>query len=158
MSRKSSPRKPRSGMHPLDLITACQPYPKARADEILLRVHSAYEHLKTGGADDDLFDRLGAAINVGLIRAEEIGGPASEGAGVFVRAVGALIECDAMKTRHGHYGFTGPALGIMAEAIELYEAIVRASTPLQMHRAQEEVIRRVLQGDGEPVSHTAAAE
>jgi hypothetical protein len=156
--RKRTVRKmPRIGLNPIQALIACQPYPEAEANRILIRLHSAYEHLKSGGTDDEQFDWVGAAINVGLIRAEQIGGRESEGAKVFVRAVGAMMECDSMMAKHGRYGFTGPALGIMAEAFSLYEEILRASTPRQMSDAITVCHRRVRQGHTERPSHVEAA-
>jgi hypothetical protein len=159
MSRKRCKRKPITtlGLSPIGVLIASQTYPTEEADRILLRLHSAYDDLCHGGTDDDLYDRVGAAINVGLIRAEQIGGSKDcEAAKVFVRAVGALMECDSMRGKHGKYGFTGPALTVMAEALALYAEILRASSPRQMADAVTECWRRVRAGHIERPSHVEA--
>lgn len=142
--RKATRRKHRPpAMHPLDVLAANQPFPEAELNRILLKVHDAFAHLRGGGADVDLFDRMACVLNVGMVRSEAIG---QAGVDLFLEAQAALMEADAIYGRHGKYGFTGPGLDAMRQAVGLYEEILRASTPLQMARAQEECMRRVLAG------------
>ena len=143
MTRKRTHRKHRPGMHPLDAITACQPFPEGEIARILLKVDSAFEHLSNGGSDVDQFDRMAAVLNVGMVRSEAIG---EEGVALFKEAQAALMECDELFGRHGKYGFTGPGLEAMRAAVSLYGDILRASTPRQMADAQQECIRRVQAG------------
>jgi len=150
--KKQTKRKHRpAGMHPLDAVTACRPFPAAELTRILLKVDAAFEHLSTGGADPDHFDRMAAVLNVGLIRAEQIGGDTdpvrNPGVALFLRAQAALMECDEKFGKHGKYGFTGRGLDAMKDAISLYEEILCASSPLQMHRCQQEVMRRIQAGN-----------
>jgi hypothetical protein len=156
MTRKSTRRKYRPGMHPLDAITASQPFPEAELTRILIKVQDAFMQLRKGSTDPDIFDRLAAVLNVGLVRAESIGQPAVE---VFQAGQRALMECDAIFGRHRKFGFTGPGLLAMQEAVDLYEQILRLSTPLQMAKAQEECMRRVMAGHFEqaPAATAAAA-
>jgi hypothetical protein len=144
MTRKQSRRKYRPGMHPLDAITACQPFPQAEVTRILLRVHDAFSQLQGGCNDPEIFDRMAAVVNVGMIRSESIG---QAGVDVFQRAQAALMECDGIAQRHGKYGFTGQGLEVMREAISLYEDLLRASTPRQMHDCQMECMKRLRAGE-----------
>jgi hypothetical protein len=154
--RKATRRKHRPGLHPLDAITASQPFPQAELVRILLKVHTAFEHLSHGGDDVDQFDRLAAVLNVGMVRCEGIG---QAGVDVFKAAQGALMDADALYGRHRRFGFTGPGLEAMREAIRLYDDILRASTPLQMAKAQVECMRRVRAGQFEQaVAWTAGME
>jgi hypothetical protein len=57
----------------------------------------------------------------------------------------ALRECDRIQQKHGRYGFTGPGLVSVADAIKLYEGILRLSKSIQMQRALEEAARRMLE-------------
>lgn len=143
MTRKATKRKHRPGLHPLDAITACQPFPEAEITRILLKVHAAFEHLSKGGSDVDQFDRMAAVLNVGMVRSEGIG---EQGVAVFKAAQAALMECDELLGRHKRFGFTGPGLEAMKEAIGLYEEIVRVSTPKQMADAQAECMTRMRKG------------
>lgn len=146
MTRKATRRKLRPGLHPLDAITACQPFPESEITRILVKVHDAFVHLRTGGTDPDKFDRIAAVLNVGLVRSERIG---PEGVEVFKAAQAALMQCDQIYGAHRRFGFTGPGLQDMKDAIELYEAILRESTPRQMADAQQECIRRIQKGQYE---------
>lgn len=122
------------------VIGASKPFPESELLRILIKVSDAFGHLKNGGSDDDMFDRMAAVLNVGMVRCEAIG---QQGVEVFQAAQQALMECSDLKTRHGHYGFTGPGIVAMQEAIALYEEVLRASTPIQMDRAQQECMRRI---------------
>lgn len=145
MTRKHTRRRPHAGLHPLDAITACQPFPDGEIARILLKVDSAFEHLSSGGADVDQFDRMAAVLNVGMVRSEQIGN-AEAGVALFKEAQAALMDCDARLALCGRYGFSGPGLEAMRAAVGLYGEILRASTPRQMHLAQQECMRRVRAG------------
>jgi hypothetical protein len=54
----------------------------------------------------------------------------------------ALLEADARRQTHGSYGFDGPGIQAMNDAIGAYEDIMGASTGLQMEAATSEVYRR----------------
>lgn len=144
MSRKRAHRKHRpAGIHPLDAIAAVQPFPQEAITRILIKVHESFDDLKKGGTDCDHFDRMAAMLNVGLVRAESIGKPAEQ---IFLRAQMALRESDDIYGRHGRFGFTGPGLEAMVDAIALYEQVLTLSTPRQMDDAQKECIRRIQGG------------
>lgn len=111
--------------------------------DIAIKLADAFNALRAGSTDDDLFDRLAAAVNVGLIRAEQID-PLLEQ--TMLAARDALVACAGIHARHGRYGFRGPDLQAMTDALEAYDAIVRASTPHQMQAALDESLRRIRAG------------
>ncbi|WP_445287666.1 hypothetical protein [Variovorax atrisoli] len=115
-----------------NVIAARQQTPQAIADATMTKLYSAYADLKAGTTDDDMFDRVAAAINVGLIRAEQIDAAC---VAPMLEARDALIRCDAIRGKHGRYGFDGPGLRAMAAGLEVYEEMLRKSTPLQMRQA-----------------------
>lgn len=154
MTRKRTARKHRPGLHPLDAITACQPFPEAEITRILLKVHDAFARLRNGSTDVDMFDRIAAVLNVGMVRCEAIG---QEGVEVFKRAQAALMAADELFGRHKRFGFTGPGLEAMKDAIALYEELLKASTPRQMADAQRECMRRIQQGQYEQAEAATAA-
>lgn len=124
------------------VIAARQQTPEAIADEAMAKLYSAYADLKGGSTDDDMFDRVAAAINVGLIRAEQIDAVC---VAPMLEARDALIRCDAIRGKHGRYGFDGPGLQAMAVGLEVYEEMLRKSTPLQMRQAMTASIARMRQ-------------
>lgn len=129
------------------VIRAHQEQPEANADRIMCLVRLAFEKLKHGSEDPRQFDRLAGALNIGLIRAEAIDPLAEE---TMLAGLEAVRRCDAIFARHQRYGFTGPDLTIVADAVNLYEDILRLSTPRMMEDALEEVARRMIeQAQGE---------
>ena len=129
-------------------IVARQPMAPAVADDIMAQLYSAFGDLKAGSTDDDLFDRLAAAINVGIVRAEQIA-PAC--VTPMLAARDALIRCDDIRGRHGRYGFDGPGLLAMAAGLDVYEEMVRNSTPQQMREAMKASIARMRRQAAQPI-------
>lgn len=127
-------------MSSVHVLAANTEQPKENADRIMVAIRLAFEKLKTGSASGEDFDRVSAAINVGLIRAELIDPLAKE---TMVKGVGALMRCADIHSRHGKFGFTGPDLELMNDAVTLYEGILRLSTPKQMLDALDTAARRM---------------
>lgn len=121
-------------------IAARQAMSPAIARDIMAKLYSAFGDLKAGSSDDELFDRLAAAVNVGIVRAEQINPACIE---PMLAARDALIRCDDIRGRHGRYGFDGPGLLAMAAGLEVYEEMVRNSTPQQMREAMTASIARM---------------
>lgn len=108
---------------------------------ILVKIKAAFERLKTGHGRSDDFERLACAFNVALIRAESIDPLAEQ---TMLAGIAAMRNCDGIWQRHSRYGFTGPDLIAVADAIELYEGILRLSAPVLMEAAATEAARRML--------------
>ena len=111
------------------------------ATQISNAVRIAFERLKSGHGTADDFNRLGAALNVALIRAEDIDPLAEE---TMLAGIAGMNNCDAIWQRHHRYGFTGPDLIAVSDAVNLYEDILRISKPLLMEKAAQEAARRML--------------
>lgn len=124
-----------------DAIASSRPPPEEHATTVVNRVRTAFEALKNGSTDCAQFDRLAACINVGLIRAEQIDPFAVQ---TMVAAIEAMARCDAIYGKHRRYGFTGPDLNAVADAVSMYEDILRNSTPHQMDAAVHESARRMI--------------
>lgn len=124
------------------IIRINQEQPEATADRIMALIRLAFEKLKHGSEDSRQFDRLAGALNIGLIRAEAIDPLAEE---TMLAGMEAVKRCDAIFARHGRYGFTGPDLTAVADALNLYEDILRLSTPKMMEDALKEVARRMVE-------------
>jgi hypothetical protein len=123
-----------------ETILASQPMTEPVADGVMALLYSAFADLKAGSTDDGLFDRLAASINVGIIRAEQIDELCVQ---PMLAARDALMRCDDIHGRHGRYGFDGPGLQAMATGLEVYEEMVRNSTPAQMREAMTLSIARM---------------
>lgn len=105
----------------------------------LVLAEQAFKDLTAGSADHDVFGVLAMAINCALVRAEAID-PLLEQ--TMQRAVEAMVDALGIFERHGRYGFTGPGLDAVRQALGAYDAIARASSPVQMQAALAEVLRR----------------
>lgn len=121
-------------------ISASRTMAPRLADEIMTKLHSAFQDLRSGSIDDELFDRIAASINIGIVRAEQIDPLCVV---PMLAARDALIRCDEIRGRHGRYGFDGPGLQAMAAGLEVYEEMVRKSTPQQMRQAMTESMTRM---------------
>ncbi len=111
------------------LIAARQDTDPETVTEVMTKLHDAFIRLRDGSTDDELFDRLASCMNVGLIRAEQIDAVCVT---PMVAARDALIRCDGIRGRHGRYGFDGPGLHAIVIGLEVYEEMLRNSTPHQM--------------------------
>lgn len=59
------------------------------------------------------------------------------------RAQAGLMRAYDRHTTTGRWGFDGPALQDMPDAIDLYEQMLELSTPMQMQAAMRETINRM---------------
>lgn len=125
----------------LDAVVSSRPPSNDHATTVMNRIRTAFEALKNGSVDPVQFDRLAATINVGLIRAEAIDPFLVQS---MVAAIDALRRCDEIFGRHRRYGFHGPDLAVVMDAIDVYEEILRNSTPHQMEAAVHESARRMI--------------
>lgn len=122
------------------VIAARPAHPSAKGDDITTKLHCAVEGLKAGSTNDELFDRLVSTFNAVIVRAEKIDelclAPPHA-------ATEALRRCDAIRSRHGRYGFDDPGLQARAAGLEVCEAITRNSSPRQMFDAFAEAVSRI---------------
>lgn len=141
-----------NGAEWLNVINRCRPYTdeapiggivgtESAATKAMLVVRSAFDSLKAGEIDpqdESTYDKLAHAIGVACIRAGQIGGsdidtnPMLE---ILVPGNAALRRCLDRRRNLGVWGLDGPAIVQINAAIEVYEAIVQASSPAQMTRA-----------------------
>lgn len=124
------------------VIVGNQDMPEDHAEHILVKVKAVFELLRTGVGETKDFDRLALAFNVALVRSEEIDPLAEQ---TMRAGADAMMRCKGIWQRHGRFGFTGPDLIAVADALELYEGVLRLSKPLQMEQAQHEVERRIVE-------------
>lgn len=99
----------------------------------------SFSFLRDGTASPSDFDRLVKAINTAKIRALEIG--AAELIDATTAGQRTLSECRRRYTERGRFGFAGPEITAMADALDAYEAIENASSALQMEEAWRTSLR-----------------
>jgi len=121
-----------------------QPFTQAELMQLELPIRISFESLRNGtGAESDFHD-LAAAINVTLVRCEQIN-PLAEQAAIDARD--ALMRSWHRWQTVGLWGFDGPALAQVEAGIYLHEQLIRMSTPEQMMQAGREVRRRGAMGE-----------
>jgi hypothetical protein len=146
MTRKATRRKYRPPADPTSWAYAIArnwDMDQNHATKIVNIIRTAYQRMREGNGSLEDFDQVAAALNVSLIRAEKIGQPVVDGINAGQQA---LMAADRRMGEHGRYGFSGPDLLAMNCAMDLYEQILRNSTPRQMQDAMEESMRRMRAG------------
>ena len=112
----------------------------SQADGLMLELHQCFDALKHGSTDDELFNRLGSSLNTALILAERIDQQVVD---VVLEAHQAMYRCRDRFDKHGRFGFDGPGIAAMVDALDVYEQIVRLITPKQILDASAEAYRRM---------------
>ena len=118
------------------VISGSTTYENDNLDTPLLKIYAAFDALKKGDGTEDHFDYVAAAINVSLVRAQDISPTLVQ---QLQQAQDAMTECGRRMQQHGKSGFSGPEMQHVALAIEAHEEILRHSTPIQMWRALRKV-------------------
>lgn len=110
---------------------------------IMVPVAEAFIGLRDGSNQVAQYNRLAAAMNIGIVRSELI----SEGAvEVFRAAQQALLDADAIYEALRCYTFTPAGLVDLAKGIQGYSELLSMSTPAQMEQARAECARRLEAG------------
>ena len=107
-------------------------------------VRTAWHHLCNGSGTTDDFDRVAMAMNICLVRAESIGPDAVE---VATRAQDALVTMQQRYLRLHRFGPDADALAHVPIALQLYDELLRMSSPLQLETALAEAYQRIADGD-----------
>ena len=126
------------------LLDRARPYDPGEmvAEHILTR--ESFNRLRDGQGGEDDFDRVSMMMNIGLIRAEQIDPSLVES---MKRGQAAFVRMRDRYQRGLSFGFDAEGLQSAPEALDAYEVIVDASSPLQMLQAIREAYRRISNGD-----------
>jgi len=154
----------------LTVIQRCRPYTEEHvpgdwfpgtqeiADEARNRVNKALGRMVRGAwepEETEGFDLIAQAIGLTVIRCLEIAG---EGASELIRTHKATAALNAIKDRRdrlGKWGATRQEQIDIAAALEVYEAVLQASSPAQMAHAAEQrkrVLAKQAATIGKPVT------
>lgn len=145
--RRAAARPRRPGMTlaqavaPLVLLDNARPFEEGEKAHEHLVLRATLERLVDGSADTNDFDHVAMHINMVKIRAMEIDEALAD---MIELAQDAMGRCKQRWLERGRFGFDGPGLAQVREAMDAAEAIVDASTPLQMRAARDVVADRLL--------------
>jgi hypothetical protein len=147
MSRKKG--KPRRVQYAnprafLAVLARVAPVDACVATGLEVKVRMAYERLRSGAGTPSDYDRVARAMNVAYERAKD---EDITGREVLQEALGATGNAlEAARERYdqtGRFGFTGEQLTALNEGMDVYAELLRNSSALQMHRADDRVERWV---------------
>jgi len=141
-NRKFRMKHPNGIFQPIDAIAASRDTTPEHADSIMRTVRAALQALLDGKAGDTEYRRVGSALNVATVRAGQIGDN-DAAVQVLQAASFAMLDCLRIRHAHGRYGLTGPGRQAITDGIDLYETILRGSTPRQMYDAERELERQL---------------
>ncbi len=132
--------------HPNGIVTVIRPeeasktYTPEQAWEIIEPVQVAVQRLLDGTADAADYRRVGSAFNVAAVRAAQIDGN-EPALCIFEAARHAMEHAEQIKQKHGKHGLTGAGREAVREAMEVYEMLIRESSPRQMYDAENAMVR-----------------
>lgn len=157
MRKRNHRMKPRPMEVPCPVravIGSRQPITAAEAQQLVDETRAALRSLLAGTASDKEFSRVAVDVNIGYALASRGRGGDITG-DLFARAGHALNEADRMRREHGRYGLGDAAHRIsLCEAIDLWEEILRESSPLQVQQAEEAVIAAAKAGRQRQPAHS----
>ena len=125
------------------VMSRVQPFVPDELAQLNVPVMAAFERMRTGCADDGDFDTLASAVNICMVRGEEIDPLCVETA---QRAQDALMRTMHRHKTTGRWGFDGPALQDIPVAMDLYRQMLELSTPMQMQSAMRATVQRMNKG------------
>lgn len=155
-ARKRAARPTFNGAEWLNTIQRCAGYTdeapigswlptgtQGAADGAIARVKSAFEAFKAGTVvpeDEEQFDLMAHALGVSCIRASQIAGPIPESNAMLAPLIAgnhALRRMLARRRKWNKWEMLDKDAAELDWAVEIYETIVRASSPAQMTEASD---------------------
>lgn len=125
------------------LIESVRPYDPGEMVREYVQIRAAFERLRNGAGDIRDFDLVSMSLKMGAIRAETIDPYLVD---IMTAGQGAFARMKARYLRGLALGFDAQGLLDVPQALDAYEAIVDASSPMQMAQAIKETYRRIKGG------------
>ena len=116
----------------LQLLDDARPFDAGDTTESHLKTRAAFDRLCEGTADNDDFDRVAIAINLAKVRALEIDPQLAD---LLETAQDAMTALRKRQERWGKWDVLEAEREAVLYALDANEAIVDASSPLQMRQA-----------------------
>lgn len=138
----SARKKPKLGG--LYLLDWARPFEGSDTLDLKIKVRDCLQTLKDGTSEAHHFDYVAMAFNVAMVRAESIDPSLVT---TVQRGMDAMVRMRERAQRGLNLRFDSPGLRDTPPAIDVYEAILDASSPLQMALASKEAYKRITNGD-----------
>ena len=151
--RRNIPLQHFNGSEWLNAISRCRQYGDSEifpgvetgtaenAQRAMLYTRTAFESLRSGSTapeNTNDYDAMAHCVGISLIRAIEIAGGEDNPMLDILRPARDSVERMRQRwQRMNVWGFDGPGLQQMVDAIDIYETILEASTPAQMEIAMD---------------------
>lgn len=126
---------------PLYILDNARPHEPGEKAGAHVKTRTCLQRLQDGSGSSDDHDHVAMVLNICRVRALDIDATLAD---MIDRAMDAMQRCAGIHTRHGRYGFDGPGLHQVLQAIDAAESIIDASTPLQMRAARRRVVDELL--------------
>lgn len=125
----------------LQLLDDARPFDAGDTTDSHIKTRAAFDRLCDSTADDGDFNRVAIAINLAKVRALEIDPKLAD---LLEVAQDAMTAIRKRQERWGKWDVLDAEQDSVLDALHANEAIVDASSPLQMRRAMQVVRERVL--------------
>lgn len=147
MKKRSKKYKPRriDPIAGLQLLDNARPFDPGDTTEQHIKTRMCWQRLQDGTADTDDFDRVAVSVNLGHIRAAQIDERLLPD---FDAAHDAALAIKGRYERWRKWQVLPHEASAITQALDLYEQITDASSPLQMvqaTKAMAAVIRKKMQ-------------
>ena len=125
----------------LQLLDDARPFDAGDTTDSHIKTRAAFDRLCDSTADDDDFNRVAIAINLAKVRALEIDPKLAD---LLEVAQDAMTAIRKRQERWGKWDVLDAERASVLHALDANEAIVDASSPLQMRRAMQVMRESVL--------------
>jgi len=125
------------------LLGMAKPNEPGQLDKEHIECRVALERLRDGSATEQDFDLVAHILNAALVRAEEIDELLVE---TIKLGQAAMVRAKDRRLRGLRFGFDAAGLRDVPAALDAWEAMADASSPLQLQHAIKESYRRMSGG------------
>lgn len=140
-SKPSAPQRIYNRIAPLVVLLNASPHTPGEKTTEHIKNFDAFARLSCGNASTEDFDRVAMVINMVKVRALEIDATLAD---MLERAQDAMARCKARYLQCSRFGFDGPGLQQVRDAMDAAKEIIDASSPLQMRHARDVVTDSIL--------------
>jgi hypothetical protein len=140
--RKSKPVS--DGLEPMRLLNMARTYEPGEMLEEHVITKAAYIRLRDGSGTEEDFDRVSMILNVGMIRSEDIDPLLVE---TMRKGQLSMLRMRERYFKGLRFGCDAQGLQDIPNALDAYESIMDASSPLQMKLAIQAAYARISDGE-----------
>jgi hypothetical protein len=141
MASKPSTTREFDRMAPWGRLLNSSPHMPGEKTTEHIKNYDAFARLTSGNGTTEDFDRVAMVINMAKVRALQIDATLAD---MLERAQDAMARCKARYLQCNRFGFDGPGLQQVRDAMDAAKEIIDASSPLQMRHARDVVADAIL--------------